>query len=74
MPVCTPKWGNTHVDALAGKGHEVTQIPSTGLGGSEGPGTYVRYRELGVEKQLQFDQRKMPLHLKGKGKGKQKGK
>ena len=32
-----PQWGNTHVDALAGKGHEVTQILFYRLGRQRGP-------------------------------------
>ena len=68
-----PQWSRTIVDALAGKGHEVTQIPSTGLGGSEGPRTYFYYKELDVKKKLRFDPGEV-LRQKGKQKGEQKGK
>ena len=74
MSACTPQLSNTIVDVVADNDADGDQvvIPSTGLGGSEGPGTYVWYRELGVEKKLRFGTLKVPLHLKGKGK--QKGK
>ena len=45
------------MDALAGEGHEVAEIPSTGLGGSEGPGTYSYHKEFGVEMKLRLDPR-----------------
>ena len=70
-----PQWSTTAVDVAAGVGHEEEIVtPSTGLGGSEGPGTYKYYKEVGVEKKLKFDAWKVPPHLKSKGEGKKKGK
>lgn len=54
-----PNWSNTFVDALEGSGHETeVEIPWSGLGGSDGPGTYAYYKEMDVVKKLRFDARK----------------
>ena len=53
------------VVAAADGDQVVINLFSTGLGGSEGPGTYVRYREMGVEKKLRFYDWEGPSHVKG---------
>ena len=54
-----PNWSNTFVDALEGSSHETeVEIPWSGLGGSDGPGTYAYYKELDVVRKLRFDARK----------------
>jgi hypothetical protein len=68
-----PQWSKTVVDVVADNKYEV-EIPYSGLGESDGRGTYRCYRELHVMKKVRFDSEKVPDHLRWKGKkGKQKG-
>jgi hypothetical protein len=54
-----PNWSNTKIECIAVQGHEVPQQPpGAGLGGSEGPGTFARYKAAGVTKTIRFDSRK----------------
>ena len=50
-----PQWNTTKVETYAVEGHETpVQIPKRSLGGSDGPGTYRYYKELGNQKTLRF--------------------
>ena len=54
-----PNWSNTFVDAIEGSSHETeVEIPWSGLGGSDGPGTYAYYKRLDFVRKLRFDARK----------------
>ena len=45
-----PQWSTTKVESHAVEGHdEEVQIPWAGLGGSDGPGTYKRFKQLGSQ-------------------------
>ena len=55
-----PQWKSTKVDTYAVEGGEGLQPPRAGLGESDGPGTYRRYKEAGNQRSLRFDATKRP--------------
>ena len=56
-----PQWSNTAVESYAVEGHaEEVEIPAHGLGESDGPGTYRRFKDLGTQRRLKFDGTKRP--------------
>ena len=52
-----PQWSTNKIPTFAVEGQEPTQIPSAGLGMSDGPGTFRYYKELGQEEELRFGRR-----------------
>ena len=69
-----PNYSNTKMTCKYGFAEEPDlEVPTTGLGGTDGPGTFKRITNKGVNASLRFDAQKAPLR-KGKGKGKAKGK
>ena len=52
-----PEWSTNKIPTFAVEGEEVIQIPSAGLGMSDGPGTFRYYKELGQEEELRFGRR-----------------
>ncbi len=67
-----PNYGNTTASWKYGfSAVPDRKVPRTGLGGSDGPGTFQRLINKGVDKTLRFDPTKAP---EGKGKGQGKGK
>ncbi len=56
-----PQWSTPVVDICKGAGHEEDVAPPhSGLGESDGPGTFRYYREVGIEKKVRFDKQKRP--------------
>ena len=55
-----PQWSSTKVETYAVEGGEGLQVPRAGLGESDGPGTYRRYKEAGNQRSLRFDATKRP--------------
>ena len=52
-----PQWSTTKVESYDVEGHdEEVQPPCAGLGGSDGPGTYKYYKEIGSKRELRFGQ------------------
>ena len=50
-----PQWSTPKVETYAVEGHETpVQTPHSGLGGSDGRGTYRHYKALGNQKTLRF--------------------
>ena len=50
-----PQWSTPKVESYAVEGHdEEVQTPWAGLGGSDGPGTYKSYKEIGSQRMLRF--------------------
>ena len=52
-----PEWSTNKIPTFAVEGEEVIQIPSAGLGMSDGPGTFRYYKKLGQEEELRFGRR-----------------
>ena len=52
-----PEWSTTKIPTFAVEGEEAIQIPSAGLGMSDGPGTFRYYKEVGQEQMLRFGRR-----------------
>ena len=52
-----PEWSTNKIPTFAVEGEEVIQIPSAGLGMSDGPGTFRYYKEVGQEQMLRFGRR-----------------
>ena len=51
-----PSWRGGKVESYDGAGHlEPVPPPKPGLGASEGPGTFKRYKDLGNDRTLHFD-------------------
>ena len=51
-----PHWGDRKVEALPLVPRaDFARPPAAGLGGSEGPGTCRKYKDLGVERRVKFD-------------------
>ena len=54
-----PSWKGTKVETFHMEGHAIeVQPPAKGLGRSEGPGTYARYKGEGNSMTIRFDPRK----------------
>ena len=54
-----PQWGSTVVECYEVEGHaEEVQPPQWGLGKSDGPGTYKRFKQIGASSKLRFDAEK----------------
>ena len=52
-----PEWSSNNIPTFAVEGEEVIQIPSAGLGMSDGLGTFRYYNEVGQEQMLRFGRR-----------------
>ena len=52
-----PQWSTNKIPTFAVEGEEAIQIPSAGLGMSDGPGTFRYYKEVGQEQMLRFGRR-----------------
>ena len=55
-----PQWSSTKVETYAVEGGEGLQLPRAGLGESDGPGTYKKFKEAGSQKILRFGGMKQP--------------
>ena len=56
-----PQWKGMEVETFAPEGHATeVGIPRAGLGNSDGPGTFRRYKEIGMDGTLKFDAHKKP--------------
>ena len=56
-----PQWSNNEVETYAVEGHaEEVEPPAHGLGESDGPGTYRRFKDMGTQRKLRFDGAKRP--------------
>ena len=51
-----PQWSNTKVETFNVEGHvDEMQPPAAGLGRSDGPGTYKRFKDTGNSRTMRFD-------------------
>ena len=60
-----PQWKGTVVETIEELGHAeasvvVTVPPRRGLGRSDGPGTYKKYKDIGITEKMRFDSSKKP--------------
>ena len=56
-----PQWSNNEVETYAVEVHaEEVEPPAHGLGESDGPGTYRRFKDMGTQRKLRFDGAKRP--------------
>ena len=60
-----PQWKGTVVETIEEPGHAeasvvVTVPPRRGLGRSDGPGTYKKYKDIGITEKMRFDASKKP--------------
>ena len=54
-----PRWEQTKIETYFVDGHtQEVQPPSSGLGGSDGRGTFKRYKEIGNLRTMRFDHKK----------------
>ena len=63
-----PNYSNTKIECYRGEREQDHELPSGGLGGSSGPGTYQYFKNKNVQAILRFNAKL------GQGKGKAKGK
>ena len=60
-----PEWSKPSVETFEELGHAealavVTVPPRRGLGRSDGPGTYKKYKDIGITEKMRFDAFKKP--------------
>ena len=56
-----PGWSTTKIPTFAVEGHTApVEIPRSGLGRSDGPGTFRHYMQIGQERTLKFGSRRAP--------------
>ena len=55
-----PNFSNNNIEYYEGMAEEHMEIPATGKGGTNGPGTFQYFIKKGVQRKLRFDGRKRP--------------